>query len=166
MARPGLVLRLGRAINGHVHTRGTAGQAWAEHSMPMSIDRDRPALSGPGCCVRPAGPKGPGAELASWRHSSRPWAGPGTRRPGPGGLRSTDIRIACSAVYTLRCIFTSPITIRKNKVSYRMDSAIAPDRHSASESSVLVVVGLSCEECTSPTTGCHMTEVNCTTRWL
>ena len=44
-----------------------------------------------------------------------------------------DIRIECSAVYTLRCIFVVRITstASDNKVSYRMDSAIANDSHSA-----------------------------------
>ena len=38
-------------------------------------------------------------QLEHFRHSSRPWAG-----------RLTDIRIECSAVYTLRCLFMARIT--------------------------------------------------------
>ena len=53
---------------------------------------------------------------APGRQSSQPWAG-----------RSTDIRIECSAVYNLRCIFMALIRAETiNPASYRMDSAILP----------------------------------------
>ena len=45
-------------------------------------------------------------------------------RAGPSVGRSTDIRMQ---FYTLRHIFMARITSRDNKVSYRMDAAIAPD---------------------------------------
>ena len=54
------------------------------------------------------------------RHSSLSRAG-----------RSTDIRKECSAVYTLRCILWLGSRAEIINVSYHMDSAIAPDRHSA-----------------------------------
>ena len=47
-------------------------------------------------------------------------------------MRSKDIRIECSAVLHLAVyIYGSNHEQRMINVSYRMDSAIAPDRHSA-----------------------------------
>ena len=60
----------------------------------------------------------PGPAVLGVRHSSRPWAG-----------RSTDIRIECSAVYTLRYLFMARITSRDNK-RFSMDPAIVAPRPS------------------------------------
>ena len=68
----------------------------------------------------------------SLRHSSRSWAG-----------RSTDIRIECSVVYTLRCLYMARITSRDYKRFVSHGFCHCARRHSASaervdSSSVLV----------------------------